>query len=50
MDGIMDLGGLTLKAQCPSGYSHYPPPQATALLSPSALLQLAIIQQASNTD
>ena len=35
MDGIAGLGGLTVQAHCLSGYSHYPPPQPPAQLSPN---------------
>ena len=35
MDGVAGLGGLTVQAHCLSGYSHYPPPQPPAQLSPN---------------
>ena len=35
MDGVAGLDGLTVKTRCLSGYSHYPPPQPPAQLSPS---------------
>ena len=34
-DGVGGLGGLTVQAHCLSGYSHYPPPQPPAQLSPN---------------
>ena len=34
VDGVAGLGGMTVQAHCLSGYSHYPPPQPPAQLSP----------------
>ena len=34
-DRVAGLGGLTVQAHCLSGYSHYPPPQPPAQLSPN---------------
>ena len=42
-DGIMDFGGLTYEHVCLSRYSHYPPPQSLAQLSPDTLSP--IVQQ-----
>ena len=44
MDGVAGLGGLTVQAHCLSGYSHYPPPQPLAQLSPNqrVILWLAL--------
>ena len=43
-DGVAGLGGLTVQAHCLSGYSHYPPPQPPAQLSPNqrVILWLAL--------
>ena len=43
-DGVTGLGGLTVQAHCLSGYSHYPPPQPPAQLSPNqrVILWLAL--------
>ena len=43
-DGVAGLGGLTVQAHCLSGYSHYPPPQPLAQLSPNqrVILWLAL--------
>ena len=43
-DGVVGLGGLTVQAHCLSGYSHYPPPQPPAQLSPNqrGILWLAL--------
>ena len=35
VDGVAGLGGLTVQTHCLSGYSHYPPPQPPAQLSPN---------------
>jgi len=35
VDGVGGLGGLTVQANCLSGYSHYPPPQPPAQLFPN---------------
>ena len=34
-DGVAGLSGLTVQAHCLSGYSHYPPLQPPAQLSPN---------------
>ena len=39
-DGVAGLGGLTVQAHCLSGYSHYPPPQPPAQLSPNQMVIL----------
>ena len=43
-DGVAGLGGLNVQAHCLSGYSHYPPPQPPAQLSPNqrVILWLAL--------
>ena len=45
--GLQTWGRLTVQANCLSGYSHYPPPQPPAQLSPDVQ---HIIQQALNAD
>ena len=44
VDGVAGLGGLTVQAHCLSRYSHYPPPQPPAQLSPNqrVILWLAL--------
>ena len=43
-DGVAGLGGLTVQAHCLRGYSHYPPPQPPAQVSPNerVILWLAL--------
>ena len=37
MDGIVGLDGLIVQAYCLNGYSHHPPPQPPAKLSPKSV-------------
>ena len=37
MDGIVGLDGFIVQAYCLNGYSHHPPPQPPAKLSPKSV-------------
>ena len=37
VDGIVGLDGLIVQAYCLNGYSHHPPPQSLAKLSPKSV-------------